>query len=179
MLAAPLDTPSAAQVISDADEVRVGKILAGKFARGEGIAPSPQNTRLDAYLQQVGDKLAVYAHRKLPYKFHFDPNPNFRSAVGLPGGQVFVGAGILAYMDTEDQLAIVLGHEIEHVDLNQCNGRLVKQLAEKNLSVKQANKLDVGPFGDGYGHDGEFAADRRGCCWRCRRATRPTGRCDC
>lgn len=150
------------QAISDADEVRVGKILAEKFAKGEGIATSPRNKKLDAYLQQVGDRVAVYAHRKLPYKFHFDPNPNFRSAVGLPGGQVFVGAGILAYMDTEDQLAIVLGHEIEHIDLNQCNERLVKELAKKNISIKQADKLAVDPFGDGYGHDGEFAADREG-----------------
>jgi beta-barrel assembly-enhancing protease len=150
------------QTISDADEVRVGKILAGKFAKGEGIAPSPQNKKLDAYLQQVGDRVAVHARRKIPYRFHFDPNPGFRSAVGLPGGQVFVGAGILAYMDTEDQLAMVLGHEIEHIDLNQCNERLVKELAKKNLSIRQADKLAVDPFGDGYGHDGEFAADREG-----------------
>jgi len=63
--------------------------------------------------------VAAGAERKLPYRFHFDANPAFHNAVGLPGGQVYVGAGILAYMDAEDQLAVVLGHKIEHVNLNQ------------------------------------------------------------
>ena len=121
----PAGVVSPATQVSDADEIRVGEILAAKFQKDEGMLPSPQNAKLDAYLQKVGDKVTVYAHRKLPYRFHFDPNPAFRSAVGFPGGQVFVGAGILAYMDSEDQLAMVLGHEVEHVDLNQCRDRLV------------------------------------------------------
>jgi predicted Zn-dependent protease len=82
--------------------------------------------------------------------------------VGLPGGQVFVGGGILAYMDSEDQLAMVLGHEVEHIDLNQCRDRLAKVLATEHLSVQDAEKLKVDPFLDGYGHDNEFAADREG-----------------
>src|SRR6204780_5219135 len=40
------------------------------------------------------------------------------SRVALPGGQVFVGGALLAYMDTDDQLAGVLGHEIEHIALS-------------------------------------------------------------
>jgi beta-barrel assembly-enhancing protease len=155
--------PAAAAVqVSDADEIRVGEILAAKFIASEGIAPSPQNARIEAYLQKVGDAVAVYTQRKIPYRIHFDPNPGFRSAVGFPGGQVFVGAGILAYMDTEDQLAMVLGHEIEHIDLNQCHDRLVKELAAQQLTMATVDKIAVGPFHNGYGHDGEFAADREG-----------------
>jgi predicted Zn-dependent protease len=155
-------TVSSAGQVSDADEIRVGQMLAEKFAKEEGIAPSPQNEKIDAYLQKVGDQVAKHAHRRLPYRFHFDPSPGFKSAVGLPGGQVFVGGGILAYMDSEDQLAMVLGHEIEHIDLNQCRDRLVKVLATQHLSVKDADRLKAAPFLDGYGHDNEFAADREG-----------------
>jgi predicted Zn-dependent protease len=148
--------------VTDADEIRIGYALAKDFEQEEGMAPTPQSIKLDAYLQSVGDKVAVNARRKLPYRFHFDPSPGFRSAVGLPGGQIYVGAGILAYTDTEDQLAVVLGHEIEHVDLNQCRERLIKVLGEQHLSVKDGEKLKVDPFLDGYGHDKEFAADREG-----------------
>ena len=148
--------------VTDADEIRIGYALAKDFEQEEGMAPTPQSIKLDAYLQSVGDKVAVNARRKLPYRFHFDPSPGFRSAVGLPGGQIYVGAGILAYTDTEDQLAVVLGHEIEHVDLNQCRERLIKVLGEQHLSVKDGEKLKVDPFLDGYGHDNEFAADREG-----------------
>jgi predicted Zn-dependent protease len=160
---AQMAAPAAAAVqVSDADEIRVGEILAAKFIASEGIAPSPQNARIEAYLQKVGDAVAVYTQRKIPYRIHFDPNPAFRSAVGFPGGQVFVGAGILAYMDTEDQLAMVLGHEIEHIDLNQCHDRLVKELGVQHLTMKDVDKIAVEPFHNGYGHDGEFAADREG-----------------
>jgi predicted Zn-dependent protease len=100
--------------------------------------------------------------RKLLYRFHFDPSPAFKSAFGLPGGQIFVGGGILAYMDSEDQLAAVLGHEIEHIALNQCRDRLMKVLAEKHLSTYKLEELKVDDFLPGYGHDNELVADREG-----------------
>ncbi len=159
-------------ILTDADEVRIGQILAEQFAQEEGMAPTPQSKKIDQYLQTVGDRVAAHAQRKLPYQFHFDPSPGFKSAVGLPGGQIFVGAGILAYIDTEDQLAAVLGHEVEHVALNQCRDRLIKVLTEQHLSLQDAaqpdskqpgtRKLKVDPFLAGYGHDNEFAADREG-----------------
>jgi Zn-dependent protease with chaperone function len=155
-------TSAAPVSLSDADEVLVGQALARDLEREEGMAPTPQTTKIDEYLQRVGDRVAAHAQRKLPYRFHFDPSPGFKSAVGLPGGQVFVGAGILAYIDTEDQLAAVLGHEVAHIALNQCRDRLLKVLSDQHFSAKDADKLKVDPFLPGYGHDNEFAADREG-----------------
>jgi predicted Zn-dependent protease len=148
--------------ISDADEIRAGAVLATKFETTNGLAPTLQITKIEAYLQQVGDRVASHAQRRLPYRFHFDPDPNFKSAVALPGGQIFVGGGILAYTDTEDELAAVLGHEIEHVALDQCRNRLIQEMAKKQLSAGDFEKLDLAPFMPSYGHDGEFAADREG-----------------
>jgi predicted Zn-dependent protease len=148
--------------ISDADEIRAGQVLAAKFEAVNGLAPTPQITKIEAYLQKVGDRVGAHAQRQLPYRFHFDPDPTFKSAVGLPGGQVFVGGGILTYMDTEDQLAAVLGHEIEHIALGQCRERLLQEMAKKHISAAEFERLDLDPFMPGYGHDGEFAADREG-----------------
>src|ERR1700689_2046756 len=124
----------AAAAISDADEIRAGEVLAAKFETVNGLAPTPQITKIEVYLQKVGDRVASHAQRRLPYRFHFDPDPSFKSAVGLPGGQVFVGGGILTYMDTEDQLAAVLGHEVEHIALGQCRNRLIQEMAKEHLS---------------------------------------------
>jgi predicted Zn-dependent protease len=63
--------------LTDADEVRVGQALAKDFERQEGMAPTPQTTKIDEYLQSVGDRVTAHAQRKLPYRFHFDPSPNF------------------------------------------------------------------------------------------------------
>ena len=132
--------------ITDTDEVRAGQILAEEFAQKEGMRSTPQTTKIDEYLQAVGDRVAAHAQRKLPYRFHFDPSPAFKSAVGLPGGQIFVGGGILAYMDSEDQLAAVLGHEVEHIALNQCRDRLIQVLAEKHLSTDKLEELKLTIF---------------------------------
>jgi beta-barrel assembly-enhancing protease len=148
--------------VADADEIHAGQILAAQFIKEQGLADTPQTLRIEQYLQMVGDKLTAHAKRKLPYRFHLDPDPTFRSAVGLPGGEVFVGGGILAFMDTEDQLAAVLGHEVEHIDLNQCHDRLVKILAERKLTGSQIDHLKVSDFLPGYGHDNERAADLEG-----------------
>lgn len=162
LLAFLTPTPQSPTPLSDADEVRLGEALANDFIAQEGMQPTTQTNKLDEYLQSVGDRVAAHAQRKLPYRFRFDPSPSFRSAVGLPGGQVFVGAGILAYMDSEDQLAMVLGHEVEHIDLNQCRDRLTKLLADQHLTPADAGKLKVDPFLPGYGREGELAADREG-----------------
>jgi len=148
--------------LTDTDEVRAGQILAKEFAQKEGMRSTPQTTKIDEYLQAVGDRVAAHAQRKLPYRFHFDPSPAFKSAVGLPGGQIFVGGGILAYMDSEDQLAAVLGHEVEHIALNQCRDRLIRVLAEKHLSTNNLEDLKVDDFLPGYGYENELAADREG-----------------
>jgi beta-barrel assembly-enhancing protease len=148
--------------LTDAEEISAGEAVARDFIQQEGMEPTPQTKKIDAYLQAVGDRVAVHAQRKLPYQFRFDPSPGFKSAGGFPGGQVFVGAGILAYIDTEDQLAMVLGHEIEHIALNHCRERLIKVMTQQHLTAKEFGKLKVDPFLDGYGHDREFAADREG-----------------
>jgi Zn-dependent protease with chaperone function len=142
--------------LTDAEEIEAGEMMARDFMRQEGMEPTPQTKKLEAYLQAVGRHIAAHAQRNLPYKFRYDPSPGFKSAVGFPGGQIFVGAGILTYMDTEDQLAMVLGHEIEHIALNQCHDRSIKVMTDGHLTPDDFTKLKVDPFLDGYGHDGEF-----------------------
>jgi len=148
--------------VSDAEEISAGETFAAQYEQARGIETTPQTKRIDEYLQKVGDRVAANAQRRLRYRFHFDPDPNFKSAVALPGGQIFVGAGILAYMGTEDQLAAVLGHEIEHVALNHCRDRLIGALSERRLSVNDASKIKVELFFASYGHDKELEADREG-----------------
>jgi predicted Zn-dependent protease len=148
--------------ISNADESRIGRMLAKKYVQSRGIATSRQSERIEEYLQTVGGRVAAHAPRGLSYRFHYDPDPAFKSSLAFPGGEIFVGGGILALLDSEDQLATILGHEIEHVALNQCRDRLASVLAEQRLSPTQAEKLGVEKFFPSYGNDGELAADREG-----------------
>ncbi len=162
LCAGPAQAQNSSPAITDAEEIRASVALAQKYKATRGLASTPELDRIESYLQQVGERVAAHAQRQLPYQFHFDPNPGFKSAVGLPGGQIFVGGGILTYMDTEDELAIVLGHEIEHVALGQCRDRLAEQLAKQHTKIGGVKSLDLEPFMGSYGHDSDFAADLGG-----------------
>ncbi len=67
------------------------------------------------YLNQIGQEILKQAGPQ-PYSFHFyllkDPQLN---AFSVPGGHIFVSTGIIEMMDSEGELAGLLGHEITHV----------------------------------------------------------------
>jgi predicted Zn-dependent protease len=148
--------------LSTADEIRAGDALFAAFQKSQGFADTPESKAIEVYLQKVGDKVAQNAKRKLPYKFHLDPHPGFRSGVGYPGGQIVVGGGVLALLEHEDELAVVLGHEIEHIDLGQCAQRVIEAMLKDHLTPAQFDKLSIDDFGNPYGKAGELAADREG-----------------
>ena len=72
---------------------------------------------LTQYVQLVGNRLAQQARRKDELDFEFsvlnDSTPN---AWALPGGKIVINRGLLTALDSEAELAAVLGHEIVHAD---------------------------------------------------------------
>ncbi|MGB0514181.1 MAG: M48 family metalloprotease, partial [Wenzhouxiangellaceae bacterium] len=65
------------------------------------------------YVQEVGQRLAAVSDRDLPYEFHVI-NESVPNAWALPGGKISINRGLLTEMDSEAELAAVLGHEIVH-----------------------------------------------------------------
>src|SRR5262249_50802412 len=113
-------------------------------------------------LQRAHNCVTDHADQKMPWTFHLDPDPRFKSAVSLPGGQIIVGGGILSLIDREDELAIVLGHEIAHIDLGQVNQRIADEMKERHLTLEQIEQIPAGDGGKNYGRERESAADQRG-----------------
>lgn len=73
------------------------------------------NEALQAYVQSVGERLVAVSHRKeLIYRFTVLDSPVI-NAFALPGGYIYITRGLMAYLNSEAELAAVLGHEIGHV----------------------------------------------------------------
>jgi len=98
--------------MSSEREAAVGREAAQQVEQEMGFVDAPA---LQAYVERVGQRLAVHSPRKdTPYAFHVvemaEPN-----AFALPGGHIYVSRGLLALVNSEDELANVMAHEIGHV----------------------------------------------------------------
>lgn len=102
--------------LSPQQEIVIGRQSAPKMAAQHGnLYP---DRALRDYVAQVGDKVVRSSSAKnspYPFEFHLLRDPQTVNAFALPGGQVFITAALLSRLNSEAQLAGVLGHEVGHV----------------------------------------------------------------
>jgi len=155
--------PAAFTRLSDEDEIKIGDDLAKHYlSEGRFRKEDSGSKAVQAYVTQVGGRVASRAQRKLPYKFHYISDPNFVNAFALPGGHVVIGGGLIALMDSEDELADILGHEVEHIDHYHCIERAQTEATLRKLPLGGLVGLPVEVFEAGYSKAQEFEADREG-----------------
>ncbi|MGK7901350.1 MAG: M48 family metalloprotease [Hormoscilla sp.] len=108
--------PLLAQVtITPEQEMKIGDIFYQQLA-GEMAEKLDRDRRDVAYLNQVGSQLAQNVKRPgIAYKFHIVEDSTI-NAFAIPGGHIFFYRGIMDFFVNEAQLAVVLGHEIGHID---------------------------------------------------------------
>ena len=120
-------------LVSSDQELQMGREGHQAIVAEYGIYDDPAIT---AYVDSIGHRLARVSH--LPnLEWHFtvldDPVVN---AFALPGGYIYITRGILAYLNSEAQLAGVLGHEIGHVTARHSAKQVTNQtLAGLGLGV--------------------------------------------
>src|SRR5687768_4711276 len=97
---------------TEADEERMAQENAKKFDGSHKLWEDPL---LDAYLNNIVQRLVAQAHpRPFTYSLHV-VNDGSINAFTFGGGLLYVNAGLVARMENEAQLAMVLAHEIAHV----------------------------------------------------------------
>lgn len=100
------------QLVSESQEIAIGKqnYSPARQSQGGDYIIDPE---LTAYVQSVGDKLAKVADRQLPYEYAVinDSTPN---AWAMPGGKIAFNRGLLYELNSEAELAAVMGHEMVH-----------------------------------------------------------------
>jgi len=130
------------------------------------------NPALQAYVNNIGQALAKKSHRRdIRYTFTVLDDPTV-NAFALPGGYIYITTGLMAYLNSEGELAGVLGHEIGHVTARHgvkqqsasIAGAILIDLLSKKAGAGSAKSLNQ--FGTalirGYGRDHELQADKLG-----------------
>src|SRR5512134_1660334 len=154
--------------MTEAKEIQLGDSYDSKVRSQYGVYPDPA---LQAYVQGIGQKLAAQSHRPhLKYHFTVLDSPEV-NAFALPGGHIYITRGILAYLNSEAELAAVLGHEIGHVTarhgVRQHSAATATGVVGAILGAAtgiQATQDLFSVFGNamlsGYGREHELESDR-------------------
>ena len=131
---------------------------------------------LQKYVNEIGQRLAQGSHRPgLQYHFTVVDSPEI-NAFALPGGYIYITRGIMSYLNSEAELAGVIGHEIGHVtarhSVQQMSAATAAGVGATLLEIfvpvlrNQAGDTAINMLGNvllsGYGRDHELEADRLG-----------------
>ncbi|MDQ6779939.1 MAG: M48 family metallopeptidase [Candidatus Eremiobacteraeota bacterium] len=105
--------PSQALAVSTATEVQIGQQAARQVEQENALVTDPV---LNSWVNSIGDNLSQFRARPdIKYRFKVI-DTNSINAFSLPGGFVYLNFGLLNFVNSEDELAGVMGHEMGHVE---------------------------------------------------------------
>ena len=150
------------------DDKRVGEEQRGAIEAEMGLV---ENERLAEYVRSVGIRLLRHApHRPFDYEFKV-VDQRVPNAFALPGGKIYVSRGLLALVQSEDELAGVIGHEITHAAERHSAARMDYTSRINPLSIGLIRAATIAA----YGRDQERDADRGGQILAARAGYDPAG----
>ena len=166
----PVTLEKELMIISEEKEIAIGKRTDPLIVQQMGYYDDPA---LQAYVDGIGQKLVkVCRRRDIEYRFKI-LDDDMVNAFALPGGYIYVTRGILAIINSEAELASVLGHEIGHVVGRDSANRISQQslyqvvalagmAAPATRDLAMAGNLLFESVMLGYGREKEYLADTQG-----------------
>ena len=158
-------------LMSEGQEIALGKESDGQIRAEMGLYDDPA---LQQYVSDIGLRLAKLSERPtLPWQFAVVDQPAI-NAFALPGGYIYLTRGILAFLDSEAEVAGVLGHEIGHVTARHAAQQYTRQVGGQVGLVALGIFVPAArPFGElssqalgllflKYGREDELQADSLG-----------------
>ncbi len=153
-----------------ASERETGQEMYDKFIAEGAAYDDPE---LQAYVNKIGQRLV--AHSDMPdrtFTFTVLDAPEI-NAFATPGGFIYVNRGLIAYLNSEAELAGVIGHEIAHVTARHHGRRKTAGVTSQVLAttayvltgssaVYEASNMYGAEVISGYGRDMELEADGLG-----------------
>jgi predicted Zn-dependent protease len=171
-------------LVSEAQEVEMGRQGAEETLRS---LPLVADSTVQQYVRSVAMGLVGVAERPgLSWRFHVLDDAAV-NAFAYPGGFIFITRGILTHMNSEAELAGVLGHEIGHVTARHTATQITRaQIVQAGLAVGSVVSPTIGRFagaaGQGlgllflkFGREAEYQADELGFRYMTRKDYDPRG----
>jgi predicted Zn-dependent protease len=157
-------------MVSEKGEIEQGRRAHDQVIRAYGVY---EDQALQDYVNGIGQRLAKLSHRA-ELEFHFTVlDSDEVNAFALPGGYVYITRGIMPYLNSEAELAAVIGHEIGHVtarhSVKQQSQSAITNFLGMGAAIMTGSSAvaDLAGIGGeallrGYGREMELQADSLG-----------------
>src|SRR5437588_11056028 len=121
-------------LLSESQEVDLGKQAKQETEQTYGV--DKERPELRQYVEGIGKRLSQESGRpNLPWSYEIVDDASV-NAFALPGGPIFITRGILGHLNSEAQMAAVLGHETGHVTARHSATQMSKaQVAQIGLGL--------------------------------------------
>ncbi len=159
-------------LVSRDQEIAMGQ--QAKKETEETLGIYKEKPQLNEYVSAIGKGLAAVSNEPQdPFSYEIVDDSSV-NAFALPGGPIFVTRGILGYLNSEAELAAVMGHETGHVVAHHSVNQMSKaQLAQVGLGIGSAISPTLGSLAQAagaglqllflsYSRDDETQADELG-----------------
>ncbi len=137
-----------------------------------------RDDQVQAAIDAIGRRLvnnSIAANTRWRFEFHVLADSSTINAFALPGGQIFITVGLLSQLETEDEVAGVLAHEIVHVLARHSAQRIAKNelangivgavtIASGDASTSQVAAMVSQFIQMSYGREDELQSDAIGVC---------------
>lgn len=138
------------------DDIQLGKQVSEEIASDPKQFPilsERGNEEVYSYVRKITTKILnsgkVVNRNNFAWEVKIIDDPETLNAFATPGGYIYVYTGLIKYLDSEDQLAGVMGHEIAHSDQRHSTKQMTKSgaldlLLSAALGEKEAVRQVVG-----------------------------------
>lgn len=153
------------------EELSMGRLVSAQLIGAAKLVPDPA---LQKYINLVGRRVANQTSRKdLNWAFGVIDSTAL-NAFAAPGGYILVTSGLFQSLETEDELAGVLGHEVAHVvrkhhyrvlrkqQMLEFGARAVQIQGESGEMANQLSSMVGQVMARGLDQSSEYEADRDG-----------------
>lgn len=160
-----------------------------EMKRSQKISKDPKlNAMMQRVCTRLTESLDFWAMPLAEWEFVVFDAPNTVNALAMPGGKIAVFSGTFDVAKTDDELAVVLGHEISHVTAKHVNKRFSREMlvqaggtglligtggALTSLAVLTVYNYQTGTYGLSFDRGNETEADHIGLLYMARAGYNP------
>lgn len=145
--------------IDTAEEIKYGQELHAQIRAEQSLSSDTKSIERIKRLAQP--YLDARKNKRIDYTFSVIDDPQVNAFAHL-GGYIYVNKGLLDFVESDEELQFVIGHEIGHVDLGHCaeqltyTARAAEVAGEAGATLAQ---LGYQAIALGYSEDKEFESD--------------------